>query len=45
MKLVRRFNQGGGIAESIDNSLNNLGTLGKLMVEAIDPTGLQAGKT
>lgn len=44
MKLVRRFNQGGGIAESIDTSLNNLGTLGKLMVEAIDPTGITGWK-
>lgn len=40
MKLIRRFNQGGGIAESIDSSLNNLGTLGKLAVEIVAPTGI-----
>ena len=39
MKLIRRFNQG-GIAESIDSSLNNLGTLGKLAVEIVAPTGI-----
>lgn len=43
MKITPKY-QTGGFLDSLDNSLNKLGTWGRLGVEMVDPTGITAWK-
>lgn len=43
MNITPKY-QAGGFLDSLDNSLNKLGTWGRLGVEMVDPTGITAWK-